>query len=457
MTPHQLISLIYLLFVSFTVRAVSAESPPMAFVHVNVIPMDHERVIEDATVLVENGRIVSVGTDKAPAGTEIVDGQGREFLSPGLSDMHTHADTLQDMQVYLANGVTSVLNMGGASNGFVAQTRVRLNNGEKAGPHVYVAMMVDGSRQYGHLMVSTPMEARAAVILAKANGFQFIKVYDDLSPQCFAALMEEAKRLKLGVVGHSVAKVGLRSQIEAGQIMIAHSEEFIYTFFLKDPEAPPEVVPSVADIPAAVDLIKRHGTFVTADLNTYATIARQWGRPDVQRQLAATPERRYLAPRWRIEWGEEDYADRPGSVAGRLEFLTRFTKSMADADVNLIAGTDAPAIAGLVPGFSLHDDLDALVRAGLTRYQALSSATRIPGAFIRQVDPDDRFGTITTGSRADLVLTENNPLQDLGTLRTPLGVMANGRWHPREGLQAMLADVEARYNVSLCGIPDHNH
>ncbi|GAP66614.1 amidohydrolase [Mizugakiibacter sediminis] len=119
---------------------------------------------------------------------------------------------------------------------------------------------------------------------------------------------------------------------------------------------------------------------------------------------------------------------------------------MSDAGVPLITGTDAPTIPGLAPGFALHDDLDALQRAGLTRYQVLAAATRTPGAMIRRAQPDAApFGTVAVGSRADLVLSAGNPLADLATLRQPLGVMANGRWYARADLQALLDDVATTY------------
>lgn len=99
-----------------------------------------------------------------------------------------------------------------------------------------------------------------------------------------------------------------------------------------------------------------------------------------------------------------------------------------------------------MPGFSLHDDLRALVGAGLTPYQALAAATRTPGEFIEHSLPGAAaFGVVAAGNRADLVLTDGNPLKDLATLRKPLGVMGAGRWYPRARLEAMLAAVARDY------------
>jgi len=160
------------------------------------------------------------------------------------------------------------------------------------------------------------------------------------------------------------------------------------------------------------------------------------------------PETRYLFPGWRVYWAAEDYKTRKGSLAKKLAFLQTFTKAMADADVPLVAGTDAPTIPGIVPGFSLHWDLEALEKAGLTRYQVLSTATRIPGEFVHRAIPyADSFGTISPGNRADVILTSRNPLEELSTLQKPLGVMAQGHWYPASNLQSLLDGVASKYGT----------
>jgi len=122
---------------------------------------------------------------------------------------------------------------------------------------------------------------------------------------------------------------------------------------------------------------------------------------------------------------------------------------MADAGIPLVTGTDAPAIPGLVPGFSLHQELHALESAGLTRYQVLSAATRTPGELLARAKPtEQRFGTVTAGNRADLILTSGNPLDNLATLDKPLGVMVQGRWRDAPQLQALLDSVAGKYQAA---------
>src|SRR5215472_18199259 len=186
-----------ILILQFIAPAPGQQTPQNApnaivFVHVNVVPMDTNRVLRNQDVLVVDGAIKEIGEGiHAPEGARVIDGHGTDYLSPGLSDMHVHSDTRRDMAVYLANGVTTILNMGHARAGFVDSTRPAVDRGEIPGPHIYLAFMVDGSPQYNEFFVKSADEARAVVQLAKTNGYDFIKVYNNLSPDCFYALVEE--------------------------------------------------------------------------------------------------------------------------------------------------------------------------------------------------------------------------------------------------------------------------
>jgi hypothetical protein len=178
----------------------------------------------------------------------------------GLADMHVHSDTAEDMKIYLANGVTTVLNMGHASEGFMDQMRPAINSGKLPGPHIYTGLLVDGSPQFGNLFVTTPAQARAIVDIARTNGYDFIKVYNDLSPACFEAIIGEGKRQHIRVIGHGVTRVGIEKQLAMGQIMVAHTEEFLYTVFshpdlsASNPAVLDPTPPKTADIPRVIAL-----------------------------------------------------------------------------------------------------------------------------------------------------------------------------------------------------------
>jgi len=443
---------IALFFLSATAHADAEPAKATAFVHVNVLPMDREHVLRDQTVLVRGDRIVAIGRRvDVPADATRVDGHGTAWLSPGLADMHTHSQTKNDLAVYLANGVTTVLNMGDARAGFVDKIVPAVNRGELPGPHVYTSFLVDGSPDYSGFVVRTPDDARAFVRLAKTNGYDFIKVYVDLSPEVFSAFADEGARLGLPLIGHGVRAVRLERQLEQGQVLVAHAEEFFYTFFTPPGVEETDTPPDVGRIPAAVALAKRHGTTITADPVTYAAIAHQIGHPEVIAQFLARPDSYFLDPNDRLHWQTSDYVGKSARLEAKLEFLRRLVKAMADAGVELVAGTDAPAVPGCLPGFSLHDDLAELEASGLTRYQALTTATRAPGAFIERTKHGDRFGVVATGYRADLVLSARNPLDSLATLRKPLGVMAAGHWRDAAELDALKAHVRASYRQASAG------
>lgn len=440
---------VLILLLGIVAASAQAQDPPSAtlFVNVNVVPMDRERVLRGQSVLVENGRIASIARRiPAPAGARVIDGGGSAWLLPGLADMHVHVGTRDELALLLANGITTALDLGEAPNAMVGRTRAAVARGDVPGPRVFTALAVDGSSRYGHLVVATSEAARWAVRLAKANGYDFIKVYNGLSPDVFAALVAEGREAGLPVVGHNVESLGLERQIAGGQVMVAHLEEFIYAFFRLPEGADPNAAPADSEIARAVDYLRRTGTVVTADLATYQTIAAQRGRQDVVDAWLRLPEARYLAPSDRIAWRSSGYVRRDGSLAARAAFLARFVDALADAGIPLISGTDAPTIPGLASGFALHRNLAALEAAGLSRYQALATATRAPGAFIASTHPEtERFGTIAAGQRADLLLVAGNPLDDLATLQRPLGVMAGGRWHDAAALQALLDGIVAKY------------
>ena len=122
-----------------------------------------------------------------------------------------------------------------------------------------------------------------------------------------------------------------------------------------------------------------------------------------------------------------------------VTFLERVVGALHRAGVPLLAGTDA-MWAFVIPGFALHDEMDLLAASGLSPYEVLRAATVEPARFLRV---PNEFGTIAVGRRADLVLVETNPLEDLGTLRKPAGVMVRGRWLAASDLERGLAALQA--------------
>jgi len=427
--------------------AAHAAAQTVAFVDVNVVPMDRERVALRQTVIVQGHVITAMGAAdgvQAPENAQIVNGNGRLWLSPGLADMHVHGTEVDDLGLYVAHGVTTVLHMGDAPSFFLSHVRPAIASGDVIGPQMFFGMKVDGAADYGLFHVSGVDQARAVVQIARTNGYDFIKVYSKVGAAEFDAIVDQARRQRMAVIGHGVVSVGLPAALFKGQVMVAHGEEFLYTAF--HDEQAPDAAPGVNAVPRVAEETRRSGAFVSPTLVAYEAIARQWGRPEEVNVLLATPEASNLTPSVRGSWSRARYGARTGDIRPRLSFLRRFTKALADAGVPLLAGTDAPTIAGLVPGHSLHEELRNLVESGLSRFQALSSATRNAGSFIARTRPGvAAFGTIEAGKRADLVLTLANPLDALETLRRPVGVMVHGRWFDASTLASFVDERKRRY------------
>jgi imidazolonepropionase-like amidohydrolase len=439
-------SLFWLIFWPFAVHADNGQARTTAFVHVNVVPMDRERVLADQTVIVEGDKIVAMGSRlPVPKHAQVIDGHQTAYLSPGLADMHTHSETRNDLAVYLATGVTTVLHMGGGHAAWVDTIVPAVNRGAIPGPHVYTSFKVDGSADYNAFVIKTPAEARAIVGLAKTNRYDFIKVYVGLSPDAFSALAEEGSRMAMPLVGHGAYAVRLERQLAEGQVLIAQAEEFYYTFFTPPGVEETDTPPDPSRIASAVALAKRYNTAVTADVATYAAIAHQMGRPDVVTSYLVRPGSSYLSPNDRLAWQTSGYLNKTAKLGPKLAFLRMLVKAMADAGVELVAGTDAPTVPGMLPGFSLHDSLSELEASGLTRFQALSTATRTPGTFIHRTKRGHPFGIVAPGYRADLILSESNPLATLSTLRTPMGVMVKGQWRDAVALKSLTDKIRQSY------------
>lgn len=435
---RRLLLMMTLLLPFHAAPAAAPAGPPAvtAFVDVNVVPMDRERVLARQTVLVRGEIIEAVGPAAqiaVPAGARRVEGRGELWLLPGLADMHTHLDNGEDAALYLSAGVTTVLQMGGDSQMFpITQLRSLLR--EAPAPQVFFGFMVDGpAPQSGGWPIHSDEEARFAVRVARERHYDFIKLYNGISSTQFDAIVAEARAQGLAVIGHGVRAVGLPQGLFRGQVMVAHAEEFYYTTFANTPDD--------SRIAAVAAEVKRSGAYVTPNLSFIDAIVQQWGRPAVRERFLRDPLVGAMSPWSRLIWAQprRNYAVRTGEFPMPLSFLQRFVAELSRQGVPLLAGTDSPLMPGLVPGMGLNEELRMLVASGLSSYQALAAATRTPGEFIaRYVPGAARFGVVEAGARADLLLVGANPLASLDTLRKPHGVMVAGRWRTASELQAVL-------------------
>lgn len=403
----------------------------VAFIGVNVVPMDTERVLADHTVIVRNGLITSVGPSAAitvPADAERIDGKGR-YVMPGLADFHVHLHSEEQLLSYLAHGVTSLFELDGSREHLELGARLKAN--ERFGPTLYTSSpLLDGGPPGGRVVsVATPEQARVAVVKQKNAGYEALKVYDNLSPEAYATLVAMARQQRIPVVGHVPRKVGVEAVLRARQALISHGEEYFHS-----------VARDESRIPALARATKEAGTSVVPDLVHIDTSLRML--KDLE-GVFADPEARYLSPEVLRNWRFSNptrrvdvaaYAEREQAA---YPFVQHLTLALQKEGVRLLLGANA-SDAGLFPGKATQQELAELVKAGLSPYEALSAGTRNAGAFITDhVDAAARFGTVAVGQRADLLLLPGNPLEDVAQADRALGVMVRGQWFPRERLQKL--------------------
>jgi predicted amidohydrolase len=559
---------------SVSASAQALQPTTVAFINVNVIPLDSERIEPRRTVLVRADRIVAVGSSdevKVPSDAMVIDGTG-QYLVPGLTDAHVHLEMgmpwaqvradFGDAPIYLAYGVTTVMNMGGIPTGTptLLDWRKRVEAGTLLGPTIYTAgPFVNEPR------LNTPDEVERDIVAQAQRGYDFIKFHElrgtttGLSLPAYRRMLETARRVGIPLIGHAPVNLGLDEMLQ-GRQSIAHVGMLSNVYFLplsshtsvllitvgallilifvtlsfgvgaivrrwtgkRRPSQPSTVrnltvIITLTAICALVSLILslpgsplvdsaflRLMATVLAGLLTVATVITAFPLVRVLREVAvpivgkirpllvgvsAVALTIVLLTFWvPIAWRSSDagidrlarrvhdsgifvqstlvvYTTLNNSTRTALiedpsiDFLARstrdawrglpkplvsvsyvgFTQKVVGAlhrqGVPIMAGTDAMGLSLVTPGSSLHRELGLLAASGLSPYEVLRSATVMPAAFLGK---SAEFGTIAPGQRADLLLVNGNPLENLTVLERPNGVIVRGKWLPRKSLDELL-------------------
>ena len=414
--------------------------------------MTGERVIDDATVLVSDGVIRAVGAAssiKIPKGARVIDAQGM-FLLPGLGEMHAHVPAgptspyARDDVLFLwvANGVTVARGMLGVPEHL--QLRADLASHRILGPR-----LITSGPSFNGSSVQSPEQGARMVREQKAAGYDFLKLHPGLSRESFLAIAQTAREAGIPVAGHVSQAVGLQLALEQGQRTVDHLDGYLLALVppaAREGENPdnaglvmklePALLPEVARMTRAA------GTWVVPTETLYENML----GPDPVAQLEARPEMRYVPRKLREQYSatKRQIAESPGVTA---EFSQRYVntrrqliRALHDGGVGMLLGSDSPQTFN-VPGFAVHRELQVLVAAGLTPYEALRTATAAPAEFF---GASGAYGTVVAGSDADLVLLRNDPLRDIANTQSIEGVMVRGRWLDRAYLDRGLREIEKR-------------
>lgn len=455
--------LLFFIFLISVSRIVIGQESILAIIHVNLIDATGAPVQADMTVIVQGKQILQLGKSASttvPKAARVVDGRGK-YLIPGLWDMHVHeifgAWLPEDEKItpvlFVANGVTGVRDMGGDLEP-LKKWRARIAEGKLLGPRMIIAgPMLDGPiPQFpSSAPVKDAAEGRRIVDELQKNGADFIKIQSLIPRDGYFAAADEARKLGIVFAGHVPDKVRATEASNAGQKSIEHlTGVFEGCSTVEDELMAAPRGPGRGRFLSTYDPERAKALIALFLKNqTWQVPTLYWERGEwliEQTNSGPDPLEKYAPVAWRDRtwpmftrdiskgWSTDPVADREKFFQAELKMVGEMNR----AGVPILAGTDTAAGVRVYPGFSLHDELELLVRAGLTPMEALQAATLNAGKYLDLADT----GTIEKGKRADLVLLDSNPLVDIKNTRTIQSVVLAGRYFSRTDLDHLLHQVE---------------
>ena len=442
-----------LLFLSFHAARVNART--LTITHATVVNTVTGALQPDTTVTIEGNRIQQVVPSKsagAPKGT-VVDAHG-QYLIPGLWDMHTHVffgSTAKDgddliLPLLLANGITGVRDMGSALDP-VLHARNEIAAHREMGPRMIVSgPMLDGpkSTYKAAIAISTPDDGRKAVDMLKARGADFVKVQSGVPREAYFAIADEAKKIGIPFEGHVPDAIRASEAVAAGQRTFEH---LIGIFEASSPDE----TKYLAGKKTVGMFLDTYDPKLEANIISLLAAKQVWQCPTLYWErgqwlvdaidYTKDPDLAYAGKTWVTKWPRSQKSIMQTLDTDPLPVREKFVehelgivRRLHAANVPFLAGTDTPAGVDVIPGISLHLELQRFVAAGFTPLEALQTATLNPAKFYGRTKD---FGTVEQGRIADLVLLRENPLTNIANTRTVTAVIADGRYISQKQLNEM--------------------
>ncbi|OCB73677.1 hypothetical protein B0A79_20190 [Flavobacterium piscis] len=437
--------------------------------NVNVLAEDCSYFVKNQDVTIKDGMIIQLGENKIlDSIATVIDGKNK-FLIPGLVDSHVHLkESKNDLFLYLINGVTYVREMAGSP--VILEWRKAIQK-TGLGPRMFIAsppiFSESGLMGYYYswtrhsINYSTKNDAERAISKINEQGYDAVKMYGFVNPDMFKATIESAKKHNIPVIGH-IPLVNLETFYHSGQVEVAHIEELaIKTIddFGKSISKNPEEYLKFLKVNSMhiAKKMKENNISVTSTVWLCESFPGQ--RFDLKSKLKETALK-YVNPKiiegtmlYKLGWlpgtngyeydGKEDQSAKKLSQTfwnTYVQAIHIMTRALVDNKVVIMAGTDSN-VATVVPGFSLHNELESLSKAGITNAKVLYSATVAPSTWM-----NSNTGKIKTGYRSDLVLLTKNPLEDIKNTKTIEYVFFNKYNINKSQIETILKAIEDANN-----------
>lgn len=456
--------------------------PPKSFEktiikNVNIVNVETGEIAKNQFILIEQSRITKIDSSKiaVPEDALLIDGKGK-YLIPGLWDMHTHSNQHSEWlhhPLYIANGVTGVRDMSGQLNemdSYWVGSRERLqwnkdlNNNTRVTPRYVLqsSYQMDGKKAIPEnvpdfFKLQNPLQVDSLLQFYKNEKIDFIKVYQQLPKETYKTLAEKAPEFGLHLAGHKPMFLSLEEAVNLGQKSFEHGRIFMYECFpetdsLKNPtnwkqyfsKSKAKIVQQFDSVQAKelMHLMNQKGAYWTPTLQTlkFEANAHKDSFSNNENLKYVTKVRKRLWWKYDTDHNKEKNLESEGTNISE-QFFKASKKQVMLANqlgVPIMAGTDVTD-SYVFAGFSLHDELYELTTSGLSNLEALQSATIVPATFSNLVKD---YGTIAINKKADLVLLNKNPLDDIKSTKEINGVLLNGVYYDEEKLTELKAFTE---------------
>ncbi|SHG22626.1 amidohydrolase family protein [Flagellimonas flava] len=418
----------------------------------NIIDVRTGTIVKEQNIVIDSGSITQVIAEPQPPENfdKHIDASGK-YIIPGLAEMHAHIPPTKPSQerleeilfLYLSNGITTIRGMLGAP--YHLDLRTAVANGTVLGPRIFTS-----SPSLNGNSVTSKEEAVVKVTAYQKEGYDFLKIHPGIKRDVFDTLVQTANHVGIRFAGHVPVDVGIQHALESNYASIDHIDGFLEGLVPKSEQISPEengffgfnftALADTTKIESLVKLSKEHEVWIVPTQSLFE----RWFSPTPVDSLMQQVEMQYMPATTLTNWRNQKIAftdPNAGFDADQwnhfISIRKKLLKALQDDGHGILLGSDAPQVLN-VPGFSIHHEIAAMERAGLTPLEIIQSGTLNPAKFFGM---ENIFGEIKEGLAADLIILDDNPLNKLSALQQITGVLVQGKWLSKEMIDQKLSTI----------------
>ncbi|ACV27491.1 amidohydrolase family protein [Kangiella koreensis] len=424
------LSIPYAMFTPQSPLVQGVQSNRILIHNIKILSRDFDRLLKDRSIIIEDGIIQEspVSENFIQQDFDLIIDGNNQFLMPGLTDAHTHIYDRTDLLLNLAHGVTQVRVMHGLA--LQLNLREEIQSGDTLGPNMLVASPAINQRSsYAasefHTFIENEEDTKGLIDTYKSHGYDLIKIYDGLDNNNFQAILSAANKLEIPVAGHPPFAVNTSDLLSSGMQSVEHIE-MLY-------QAPLNYSRDKQDLDHLIQQLKQSPVPITTTLIVYEELARI---AELKSKYLATKQMEYIPPIIKsiFEPGIQNIMtdSAPESWRSKADYLGIIAKSLYEADVPMLLGSDAGANY-TINGLGAIQEMQLLHHYGVDPKDILKSATITPAIAFKL----HNSGTVAPGHKANLILTKSDPRKDLGTFMDLQGLIKDGVYFDEKAIKQM--------------------